>query len=294
MKCDRLHAVIRVSQCLANQKWQSTMGTNHKPGRPSCWGCPTGEAVRKGELNDDDVEAMKQRILDGMRASGEQRKTGSNFRTGSMNLPAERETTAMELNTGVTMEMKQKAKARASEVMEQRKCNDALESVDNGLKQVSQAEEMVPADGSASMSPDSRQEEKDPNENQAPGNGNGNGSSPSENAMSTCEQCGTSFEKYKRGSIMVTRICLPCLNAKIGKANSGPMQPRTAPPQAEEASVIQNTAPARDNWVVSLDFTAYPELLRALTSSAVDDFREPSMQALFLLKQALEDHHATS
>lgn len=262
MRCERLHAVIRVSQCLANQEWQSNMGVNHKPGRPSCWGCPTGEAVRKGEFNDDDVEAMKQRrILDGMRAAKGEDNMGG-------------------LNSGVTMEMKQRAKARASEVMEQRKHKTSDEVLEEIMQKGSEEREKTETFAPEPMDPDISHAEPVNEPYQAE---DATPKDVSEGAC-VCSECGDSFETYRRGPTMVTKICFPCLNEKISKSRVNKPRRHTVPVDASPQHPI----------MVDLDFTAYPELFQSLSDSAIKDFRTPAMQALFLIKQILEASHAAS
>lgn len=53
MRCERMHATIRVAQCLANQK-NLISGEHYYPG---CNGCETGALARNGVLSDDDIEA---------------------------------------------------------------------------------------------------------------------------------------------------------------------------------------------------------------------------------------------
>jgi hypothetical protein len=54
MHCDRMHAIIRVTECLEKQSAKHRFGDNVYIG---CKKCPTGKRARAGELNDDDVEA---------------------------------------------------------------------------------------------------------------------------------------------------------------------------------------------------------------------------------------------
>jgi hypothetical protein len=290
MRCERLHAIIPVSQCLENQKPDRKVyahcidKSKERPKVPNCWKCPTGKAARRGELNDDDIEVMKQRILNGMRGSG------------LFHHPAERENNVGGLNTGVTMEMKRNAKANASRITEQRNPNKTSERVDTDEileeikhKTAKKVFEEIMQDNSKNLGmvePVVEEiQEQHQVEDLTPKDG--------QESECVCEDCGEAFETYKRGSTIVKRICLPCLNAKIGKSNSGPRLSRQSQQSPPEAAA-QQTTPTQDHCVVSLDFTAYRELFSALADSAVNDFRTPAMQALFLIKQALENHHAVA
>lgn len=56
MRCEKMHATIRVQQCLANQQQKAGIdgGKATSLRYPGCQDCATGARARAGELNDDD------------------------------------------------------------------------------------------------------------------------------------------------------------------------------------------------------------------------------------------------
>ncbi len=66
MHCDKMHATIRVAECLRRQKTVEKKDLERRLDIVSwsCKGCETGALARAGALNDDDVEAR----LDALRA----------------------------------------------------------------------------------------------------------------------------------------------------------------------------------------------------------------------------------
>ena len=60
MRCERMHAVISVANCLNNQKkrMRGLSSRTNEPFYPSCSGCEQGELARSSRLSDDDVERI--------------------------------------------------------------------------------------------------------------------------------------------------------------------------------------------------------------------------------------------
>lgn len=63
MRCDKMHAVISVRQCLSNQERMagySHLAKSHY--YPGCKDCPTGAEARTGKLHDDDLKELFDRL----------------------------------------------------------------------------------------------------------------------------------------------------------------------------------------------------------------------------------------
>lgn len=269
MRCERMHATISIATCVANQENRMSQGMFRRPANDllyaGCKDCPTGAQAARGELNDDDLKAVLEKLQNRFNPPAD--VVTETVRSEASGTGSRKQEEVVMEKEAAGMEGKQKQCSRCKqmkpleEFLQDKKardghrnicleCNRAYQNDWAGGKRKDSARSQ-PLKGDPQ---NIEQETAEPQRGQptpAPDMANGHASRL------------TPHPKKSRWSRL------------------RPKRSRLQPAPQNEDQIIENQ--------ILLDFSCYPEVLKEIKRIAHHEERPPEVQARFMLRRLLQD-----